>query len=92
MKVTYQQSKHVSIFKVEGGIDANLRDEIFSELHDVCHGDSMFYLREYDGKIRRIEFESDDEYYTDEEFAKRHANEISEVLTCFVKEHGGLIS
>jgi hypothetical protein len=92
MKVTYQQTKHVSIFNVEGDIDANLKDEIFSELHEICHGDSMFYLREYGGKIRKIEFETDDEYYVDEEFASRHAEEISEVLTRFVKEHRELTS
>jgi hypothetical protein len=85
-KIAYEKSKYISVFNVEA-LDANYSDEIIRGLNGICYGDGNFYLRKYGDKICRIEFETNEESYVEEGFAKRHAEEICNALEKLARQY-----
>jgi hypothetical protein len=86
-KVSYENSKYVSVFSVDA-LDANYEDEIRKELRSVSYGDGRFYMEGYGNKICRIIFETDDAYYVDDDFSKKHAVEISKAIAKVARRYG----
>ena len=81
-KVAYEKTTYTSFFNVEP-VDAKFEQDIYKALKKLRYGDGRHYLRNYNGKICRIEFVVDDEYYAGDDFGNGHAEEIAEKLSRF---------